>query len=280
VSVLIGIVSRAAATTILLSLIFGGCSKPKANSKDDAALQTALDELTRLNSYTETGLDYSQYSDRLLTAKANIDVALGRTTDARAKEEIEQAVRWYVQARNEWRKQTEDKSYSGLGVQYYLKQGSAASARAAEYANANDATRSQLETQWRAEEENAEKQRQARAIAEQQRRDTERQRAAEAAELERKRRFAPDGTVYNLKLITVRLDDGLTSIPPGTELKVTRKNSDGTLHVEKGGLAADVPATDVTNDRDLAAAVRSDDKARQEALRRWSTRRGSRRSAH
>ena len=85
----------------------------------------------------------------------------------------------------------------------------------------------------------------------------EKKRIAEEAEREKVRRFSPVGTAYNLKLITVPIPGGLASIWPGTELKVT-KNSDGTLHVQKGDLAVDVAPSAVTNDRDLAAELRQE----------------------
>jgi hypothetical protein len=99
--------------------------------------------------------------------------------------------------------------------------------------------------------------------------EAEQKRITEEAERERIRRFAPEGIVYNLKRISVNAKDVLTTISPGTELKVTKKNSDGTLHVQKGDLATDVQPTAVTNDRDLATAVRSNEENKQESLRQW-----------
>lgn len=120
----------------------------------------------------------------------------------------------------------------------------------------------------RQKEDQAEKDRQAKASeVEQRQRQAEQKRMAAEAEIERIRRFAPVGTVYNLKLLSVSYQDGLASIPAGTELKVTKKNPDGTLHVENGDLATDVSPTAVTNDRDLAASLRSEDKNKQDALR-------------
>ena len=80
---------------------------------------------------------------------------------------------------------------------------------------------------------------------------------AEQAEVERKRRFAPEGTVYNLK--PVKLASGKQTVIASAEstLNVVRKNADGSVHVELNGAEADVPADDLTNDRDWLAAYRS-----------------------
>ena len=84
------------ALLVLLALTLGACSEHKdptlPQQKKDPALQAALDELTRLGSFTETGLNYTEYSDRLLTAKGNIDVTLQRTSDEPAKAKIKEAV--------------------------------------------------------------------------------------------------------------------------------------------------------------------------------------------
>jgi hypothetical protein len=44
---------------------------------------------------------------------------------------------------------------------------------------------------------------------------------------------------------------------PESTLNVVRKNADGSVHVELNGAEADVPADDLTNDRDWLAAYRS-----------------------
>jgi hypothetical protein len=77
------------------------------------------------------------------------------------------------------------------------------------------------------------------------------------SEAEKKRRFAPEGIVYNLKPITVTVRKKSVTIAPESELKIVRKNSDGTLHIQKGELEADVLSDDVTNDRDWVAAYRT-----------------------
>jgi hypothetical protein len=268
-------------TTLLAiaSVTLGACSKAK--HKEDAGLQTALDELTKLDSYTQTGLDYVQYSDRLLTAKANIDVALQRTTDSRAKAKIEAALSNYIQARDAWKQSLDKGTRTSIdtSVRHYWSEGSRAIAKAKRYVVADEKTRRQFDAEDEKERKEAaarweqeKKAAAAKGLEQEAKRakETEPQRrAAEAAERERARRFAPDGVVYNLRQVTVTLQGGLASIPPGTELRVTQKNADGTLHIQKEDLFADVQPSDVTNDRDLAAVVRARDAAEQEALRKW-----------
>ena len=259
-----------------------------------------------MSSYTETGLNYTEYSDRLLNTKGNIDVALQRTSDHAAKDKIDQAVSFYLQARNAWKNKIDNKYYFGPDARDFWAKASQAGKLAAEYAFADESARQHLDAREEArrkEELNAQNRAREQALhekseseqrqreaeqhrlaaeqkrmaedaerereAQQRRLAAERKRMAEDAERERIRRFAPEGTVYNLKLITVTIKDVLTTIPPGTELKVTKKNSDGTLHVQKNDLTADVLPTAVTNDRDLAAALRSGDKNQQEAVRQW-----------
>lgn len=82
-------------------------------------------------------------------------------------------------------------------------------------------------------------------------------------------RIAPEGTVFNLKAITVNLPDGVAGIEAGTELRVTGTNGDGTLHVQSGELSADLPPAAVTNDLDLVASIRANESQKQAALRQW-----------
>jgi hypothetical protein len=164
-----------------------------------------------LNSYTETGLNYTEYSDRLLNTKGNIDVALQRTSDAAAKEKIDDAVSLYVKARNAWKRKIDNKYYSGPDAQEFWTKASLAANLAAEYAFADEPTRRQLdgrEQARRKEELNArvraaekarelaeriEREQQARAVeaeqkqreAEQRRLAAEQQRTADDAERER-----------------------------------------------------------------------------------------------
>ena len=80
---------------------------------------------------------------------------------------------------------------------------------------------------------------------------------AKQAEVERKRRFAPEGTVYNLKPVKLAFGKQTVIASAESTLNVVRKNADGSVHVELNGAEADVPADDLTNDRDWLAAYRS-----------------------
>jgi len=135
----------------------GACSEHKdptlPQQKKDPALQSALDELTRLSSFTETGLNYNEYSDRLLTAKGNIDVALQRTSDQPAKERINLAVSCYVEARTEWKMKLDSKYHAGVGPQHYWQEATAAASLAAEYAFADQTTRQQIDAREQAKRE-------------------------------------------------------------------------------------------------------------------------------
>lgn len=83
-------------------------------------------------------------------------------------------------------------------------------------------------------------------------------------------RIPPEGTVFNLKAITVNLPDGVAGIEAGTELRVTGTNGDGTLHIQSGELSADVSPSLLTNDLDVVAAVRAENQRKQTALEQWN----------
>jgi hypothetical protein len=87
--------------------------------------------------------------------------------------------------------------------------------------------------------------------------EADKQRLAESAQREHKRRFAPDGVVYNIKPIKIVTGKRSTIIAAETALVLEKKNEDGTLHVKWNELETDVPADDVTNDRDWLAAHRN-----------------------
>lgn len=279
----LGHVPGLVALLAILSVTLGACSK----QREHAALQTALDELTKLDSYSQTGVSYAQYSDQLSTAKANIDVALQRSTDSGAKAKIEAALQHYIQARDWWKESPDVRTStsSEISERHYWSDGSSAILEAKQYAFADEKTRREIDAknaQKEAARRQLERKEAARRLEQQQKKAKEmlpQQRAADAKraaeDAERKRRFAPDGIVYNLKQLTVTLQAGLASVPPGTELRVAQQNSDGTLHVQKDDLFADVQPSDVTNDRDLAAALRARDSAEQEAVRQWIIKQGA-----
>src|ERR1700730_3791032 len=160
--------SKSAALLVLVSLslmVTAACSKHKdptlPNREKDAALQTALDELTRLQAYTATGLSYSEYSDRLLTAESNIEVALKRTGDEAAKAKIRKAISYYVAAREVWSDSINSK-YDGAKAIYEMElqkdwlRGRFFAGQAEEYAFAGVFRRQQIEKESEAKEKEIE----------------------------------------------------------------------------------------------------------------------------
>jgi hypothetical protein len=81
-----------------------------------------------------------------------------------------------------------------------------------------------------------------------------RQRLAEAAEQEHRRRFAPEGVLYNLKPLKIGPPNHRTVVAAESELMLVKRNEDGTIRVNWRGFEANVSAEDVTNDRDWLAA--------------------------
>ena len=239
-------------------------------SKHEAPLKTAVDELTRLGSCTETGLTYTQYSTRVLTAKGNIDVVLRESKDDGAKSRIETALNYYVEAQNAWTRTPDENYADSEEARSYWTKGKEATEAAAQFAFADRAKRDKIREEemalfnatlraseeadrQAAEEQRARKAQQAEMEARQQAAD--RKKLADEVERERVRRFAPAGIVYSIKRITFTTPDGLMSVPPGTELKTTNTASNGMLRVCQGDLETDVPTSAVSNDRDLVAAV-------------------------
>ncbi len=268
---------------VLASL--AGCSQNSDSdpARQHAAFQAALDELIRLKSFTEVGLSYQQYCDRLLTAKGNIDVALQHADDEAARARINKAFDLYIAARDEWKAESE--SPKGMdanahAVRDLWDEAAVAASKAGDYAFADAAgredldkkdraaavARTQEEVKARQAQENSEKERAAQELAV-----VTQQKAANALqeEHERKRRLAPEGIGFNTKPISITTSDTVANIPPGSELKILGENPDGTLHIQRGDLTADVAPALITNDRDVAASFRSEDQRKQDALRQW-----------
>jgi hypothetical protein len=80
-----------------------------------------------------------------------------------------------------------------------------------------------------------------------------RQRLAEAAEQEHRRRFA-EGVLYNLKPLKIGPPNHRTVVAAESELMLVKRNEDGSIRVNWHGVEANVFAEDVTNDRDWLAA--------------------------
>jgi hypothetical protein len=81
----------------------------------------ALESLFKLNSATEAGLNYMQYSDRVLTAKGDLDAALremkmNTQADRKFASSASSAMDSYIKARNSWGDYIE-KGYSEEGKQ-------------------------------------------------------------------------------------------------------------------------------------------------------------------
>jgi hypothetical protein len=117
-----------------------GCTKP------DASLKAALDELKRLNSYTETGLNFAQYQDRLLTSKANIDIALAGTNDVEGITKIQRALNEYTAARDAWKRSIEDATDSDDTLQRHWSSAAKYIQEASDYINADYFERSRIST--------------------------------------------------------------------------------------------------------------------------------------
>ncbi len=241
-----------------------------ACSKRETPVQTALGELQLLGSDTETGLKHSEYLIRLRQAQHRISAALQTSKDAGAKARIEDALNFFVHAQGAWERESGRGSDVPSEVKALWSEGRRATDNASTFALADPAKRTKIwqqelaiveaatQAEQAAKEQAAqdERTRQAQeAEAEAQRWAAEQRHAADRAEREKIRRFAPDGTVYSLIRISFATPEGVLSIAPGTELKVIGKLGGGMLQVTTGSLETQVPASAVTNDRDVAAAL-------------------------
>ena len=122
--------------------------------RDGAAFQTAWAELRRLESYTKVGLSFDQYSERVLTAQANIDAALSRVTvKGLVETKFRHAMGDYTKALDVWRMSSLRYRYS---VQYFWERGREDTEFAAQYASASDSVRPQLEARHDVEEKTRE----------------------------------------------------------------------------------------------------------------------------
>ncbi len=271
----------------LLLLVLSGCSRHAEPPRGpDPALQKALDELIRMKSATEVGLTYSEYSDRLLTCKGNMDVALQHSSDEPGKAKIKTAMGWYVDARKAWKSDIDNSAEGTTNLPGFWKNAEDATQKASEYILADETTRQLIarhEQEDKAREAalqdanskvSVEFENQRKAIKEapdRQLAEARKQQAAEAAERERARRYAPEGTGFNINPIPITTADTVTTIPAaGTaHWRSHSKKPDGSVHVKMGDFETDLPATEITNDRDLAATLRSNEQNKQEAIRQW-----------
>jgi len=261
------------------------------------AEQAATYELIRLRSAYQARATAADFSDRVVNAQVNINSSMTHVSDAEFRNIATRAVAAYAKVRENWElkidfeekatkhpnfyaQNNQDADYYKSMEALYIVRAYDLTKLAESYVNAKTAAdRAQLlknaveadkifENQWEKKSKAREKvladrkRAQEESDAEWKRENDERTRTsneemAKQAEVERKRRFAPEGTVYNLK--PVKLASGKQTVIASAEstLNVVRKNADGSVHVELNGAEADVPADDLTNDRDWLAAYRS-----------------------
>ena len=78
---------------------------PPAEPRDDrssAAAKTIYRELLKLQSATETGVTYFQYTERLLNAKSEIEANLPYVSDSNFRSSVELVLNVYIDAREYW----------------------------------------------------------------------------------------------------------------------------------------------------------------------------------
>ena len=269
----------------------------RAETAFQEAGQAATYELIRLRSAYQARATAADFSDRVVNAQVNINSGMTHVSDAEFRNIATRAVAAYAKVRENWelridfeKKATKQPNFYAQNKQdadYYKSMEALYIVRAYDltklaesYVNAKTAAdRAQLlknaveadkifENQWEKESKAREKVLADRKRAHEEsdaewkdendeRTRTFNEEMAKQAEVERQRRFAPEGTVYNLK--PVKLASGKQTVIASAEstLNVVRKNADGSVHVELNGAEADVPADDLTNDRDWLAAYRS-----------------------
>ena len=94
---------------------------------------------------------------------------------------------------------------------------------------------------------------------------TDATRAVESAHTDFKgRHLAPRGTFYLLSYVAVKTDTGVEGFDPGQEVRLVEVHRPTqTLVVTDGHAQVEVPPSKLTNDLDIAAAVRQKDEANQ-----------------
>jgi hypothetical protein len=269
----------------------------RAETAFQEAGQAATRELIRLRSAYQARATAADFSDRVVNAQVNINSGMTHVLDAEFRNIATRAVAAYAKVcenrelkihfeematkhPNFYAQNNQDADYYKSLEALYIVRAYDLTKLAESYVNAKTAAeRAQLlkdaveadkifEDQWEKKSKAREKVLADRKRAQEEsdaesKRENDEQMAEQAEverkqqEVERKRRFAPEGTVYNLK--PVKLASGKQTVIASAEstLNVVRKNADGSVHVELNGAEADVPADDLTNDRDWLAAYRS-----------------------
>jgi hypothetical protein len=123
----------------MLFPLLASCSR-----KADVSVQRASEELKRLASVAEVGPNYTEFSDRVLTAKGSMDIALEHATDSQAKAKIEWAMNFYIDARKAWNTDPTLRSQAPE-IKELLQMAVDASQVACAFTNANNQMRSDLE---------------------------------------------------------------------------------------------------------------------------------------
>ncbi|MES2572144.1 MAG: hypothetical protein V4710_19065, partial [Verrucomicrobiota bacterium] len=124
---------------VISTLTFSACSKAP-----DPAIQISLDELTRLDSATQVGINYAQYEERLLTTKGNIDVALQRSKDTAASATVNKVLNLYLNGREAWRMKA-DPVNGALDIQEYWTTAREAFQLAGQYSTADKPLRQKID---------------------------------------------------------------------------------------------------------------------------------------
>ncbi len=247
-------------------MVLSGCSGKKAQDE-----QLAIKELRKLESNTRTGLSLVQYSDRLLTTTAEVDVALKDDPDQAFVKRVHRIERIYRDARDSWDQDIHGDSDDRSELQTMWADASARLDRLDLYVQSSSAQRENMDAEDRHADEIkvAEARRDARAFGHEQAQEAERDlkksaasRAEEArreaderaqdaqreeaekarehkeqldkiaaANAEHERRFAPEGTLFLLQNVTARIKGGLAGITPGTE--VTRPPKEPGRHAPR-----------------------------------------------
>ena len=74
----------------------------KSTNKKKESAQKVFKELFKLKLITETGLSYSQYSERLIDAKTTIEMSLLDVDDQRFSSSVSEILSAYLDARDIW----------------------------------------------------------------------------------------------------------------------------------------------------------------------------------
>ncbi len=109
--------------------------------------QLVIKELRKLESNTRTGLSFAQYSDRLLTSTAEMDVALKDDPDQSFVKRVRRIQHIYREARDSWDEEIHDGTNDQSLLPKIWAEASERLDRLEQYANAGSATRANLDAE-------------------------------------------------------------------------------------------------------------------------------------